>query len=120
VKKYAILIVALIGALMMIPGLVNLINTAVNWNFLLVILAILYILTIALGITGALLSPGKVETAAKVLAGATFAGIFLVAVNLYLLLSLEGTFLNYTAMGLLFLAIATGLTSKKNKPERLK
>lgn len=114
-KKYAILIVALVGALLMIPGLVDLINTAVEWNFLLVILAIFYSLAIALGLIGALLSPGKVETAAKFLAGATFAGILLVAINLYLLLSLEGTFLNYTTMGLLFLAIATGLTSRKNK-----
>lgn len=113
-KKYAALVTGLVGALLLAPGLAMLFQAGGVLSGLPVLLIIITLPAMLFGAAGALLSVGKRETASKLFAVATIFAVILVAINLYLLISAEGTMLRYTTMGLLFLAISTWLTGKKN------
>lgn len=114
-KKYSGSIVAVVGALFFLPGLVGLLQGAGSLSVPLVLLVFFYLVAIILGLVGALAAINKPAAASKILAVGTLSGILLTLFTLYLSTSLEGLYFRYTIMGLFFLAVSTALVSKQKE-----
>ncbi len=111
-NKYVVPILAVVGSLLLIPGFLTLFRAEGGFNVILVVLGLFFLIAIVLGLVGAVVALSKTAKAGKVLAAATISGVLAIIINLYLLLTFEDSNLRYSAMGLLFLALATGATSK--------
>ncbi len=112
-KKFAGSIVAVVGALFFVPGIVALFQTSESLSAATLLLALFYMAAIVLGFIGAWVALSKPLSASKILAAATLSGIPVILLTLYLSTSLEGLYFRYTTMGLFFMAIATALVSKQ-------
>ncbi len=78
-------------------------------------MAIFYATAIATGIVGSVVSI-KTPFGTRVLAVATLSATLVLLMHLYLLMtSMEGTPFRHTAMGLLFMAMATSFTSRQKR-----
>jgi hypothetical protein len=111
-KKYSALITGLIGSLFLLPVIFMLIKHFGELNTPILILTLLYVFALILGVIGALVSLNAPAAAAKVLAAATLFGAIGLLLNLFLLLSFEGSFVAQTSLGILFLALSAYLSGK--------
>ncbi len=111
-NKYVVTILAVAGSLLLIPGFSTIFRAEGGFSAVLAALGFFYLLAIVLGLVGAAVALNKTAKAGKVLAAATICGVLAVIINLYLLLTFEGSNLRYSAIGLLLIALATGATSR--------
>lgn len=111
-NKYFVTILAAAGSLLLIPGFSTIFRAEGGFSAILSALGLFFLLAIVLGLVGAVVALNKTAKAGKVLAAATISGVLAVIINLYLLLTFEGSNLRYSVMGLLLIALATGATSR--------
>ncbi len=115
-KKFSPLFIGLGAVVLLTCDLIMLLQNVTDWSGMIILLAAFYVFAIFFGIAGSLLSVKKKATAAKVFAIATVLAIPSLLTKLYLLTSFEGMGLQFTTLGVIFLAIAGVFCNKHKNP----
>ncbi len=111
------MILGLVGTLFLVPGFYTLIQSFGSQGGVRIPMAIFYATAIVFGIVGSAVSIKRAPPAGtKALAVATLPATLAVLLHLYLLMtSADGPPFRYTAMGLLFMAMAVSFASSQKR-----
>jgi hypothetical protein len=98
----------------MLPVIITLVKMFNDFNLPLLMLTAFYIIALILGIIGAIISVNSAAMASKMFVVAIIFAILGMLLNLFLLLSLEGSYVRMTAMGIILL-VASSIMTNKNR-----